>query len=110
MRDSRLTDLFEILGDMSVGYVAMKPKTLRLGWLLEATQDWQKDCQLPPGCKLIKLDKWLGQTDRPEQFADFMSYAIKVINSGDKSDPVIASEAEKILNLLKELRGGEIPE
>jgi hypothetical protein len=60
MRDSLVIDLFEIFAKTAVDFIAQEPKPLQADWLSEATREWQQDCLLPPGCILIKLDKWLG--------------------------------------------------
>jgi hypothetical protein len=107
MRDSRLSDLFTLLVEVSNSFTSSQPNAGQLTWLREAVEDWKSECELPPGCKIIKLDKWLGQKERSETFSDFIAYTAEILRSRAHPDPALASEAEKVWKLLRELKGSE---
>ena len=105
MRDARLNDLFQCFAQVSGRFVSAQSNATHLAWLQNAVEEWRTECELPPGCKIIKLDKWLLKKERSEEFCDFVAYVATLLRSETHADPILASEADRVWHLVRNLEG-----
>jgi hypothetical protein len=105
MRDYLVSDLVDVMFDLLDGFILSQPGDLPLAWLREAVDCWKEECELPPGCKTIHMDKWLKRPEEIEIFAAFLLHISAKLRPQPISNPVLADEAERVWLLVKELKG-----
>ena len=70
MRDNRVVDLVSLFDAAYRAKISCDRDYAP--WLADAISGWQKDCDLPPGCVIIRLDQWLNSLERVISFLQFI--------------------------------------
>lgn len=104
VRDSRLADILIYCNQFLMEFVVTHGGVRQLSWLVEAVNDWQTEVELPPGCKLVLLDKWLTTEERCRVMRKFFVFVgSKVASTMPPTEGVIVSECKRLEQFLLEV-------
>jgi hypothetical protein len=101
MRDSRLGDLIGYCERLLPEFVQSQTDREQLSWMSEAVGEWKQDCELPPGCKLIRFDAWLSSPEHRGQLGRFFGFVGETIRKNmPATEAIIATESERVQNFI----------
>ena len=106
MRDSRLQDLIDYCDKLFPEFRESQLNPEQLNWISDATHEWKQECELPPGCKTIKLDRWLSSSERCARLSRFFGFvAEKIKRIMPPTEAIIATESERVQTFVLESDG-----
>ncbi len=101
LRDSQLMDLIEFMDSVMESFLQSQELGPAADWLSDAIREWKKECEMPPGCKVIRTDKWLTTPQKVSLFAGFLYHIEKLLQKQVPSAPLLLADVVRIKQIVE---------
>src|SRR5690349_7913747 len=81
IRDSRLEDIIDLCVRFLPEFVQEYEPPNRIIWLEDTVKEWAEQRELPPGCKLIRLDDLLSLPERSDALLHFFAFVANKVRN-----------------------------
>ena len=102
IRDSRLEQIIGLCRKLFPEFIQSQNNREQLAWLDDAINDWMEERELPPGCKILRLDALLTSSDRRVTLGRFFAFvSSKIRYTMPTTDTIVATECERVQQFVE---------